>query len=101
MNTYIEVLEEQKKKHICPFCSEEKETMLEESKYFYVIPARAQYCVDHILIVPKRHICLLKSLNHEELEEMMDLINKWDNKLRKHYKNISLLLRDGISKEKI
>jgi len=101
MNTYIEVLKKFEKKHFCPFCNEQKQNMLEVKKYFYVIPARAQYCEDHILIVPKRHVCLLKALKKEELEEMMKLLYKWDNKLRKYYKNISLLLRDGISKEKI
>ncbi len=101
MDKYVDVLKRIWKSHVCPFCNEKADTILDFGKYFYVIPARAQYCTDHILIVPKRHICLLKSLSHEELEEMMDLINKWDKKLRKHYKNISLLLRDGLSKEKI
>ena len=101
MVRYWDVVKKFKKDHFCPFCNEKKEDMLENKKYFYVIPARAQYCKDHILIVPKRHICLLKSLTHEELEQMIYLIDKWDKKLRKYHKNISLLLRDGLSKEKI
>jgi diadenosine tetraphosphate (Ap4A) HIT family hydrolase len=66
-----------------------------------VVPARAPYCKDHILIVPKRHVCLLKALTHEEIIQMFQLVEKRDKKLRKYHKNISLLLRDGLSKEKI
>lgn len=101
MPRYEDVVKNFEKGHFCPFCNEKKQDMLENRKYFYVIPARAQYCEDHILIVPKRHVCLLKSLTDEELKQMLSLINKWDKKLRKYHKNISLLLRDGLSKEKI
>lgn len=101
MSTYIEVLKKFERKHFCPFCNEKKEDILENRKYFYVIPARAQYCKDHILIVPKRHVCLLKSLEHKELVQMFELVDKWDKKLRKYHKNISLLLRDWLSKQKI
>lgn len=94
MSRYIEVLKKFEEKHFCPFCNEKKEDILENRKYFYVIPARAQYCKDHILIVPKRHVCLLKSLEHKELLQMFELVDKWDKKLRKYHKNISLLLRD-------
>lgn len=101
MPRYEDVVKNFEKGHFCPFCNEKQQDMLENKKYFYVIPARAQYCEDHILIVPKRHVCLLKSLSDEELKQMLSLINKWDKKLRKYHKNISLLLRDGLSKEKI
>lgn len=101
MPRYIDVVKKFEKKHFCPFCNEKKEDMLEVKKYFYVIPARSPYANDHILIVPKRHVCLLKALNHEEITQMFQLVEKWDKKLRKYHKNISLLLRDGLSKEKI
>lgn len=101
MVRYIDVVKKFEKKHFCPFCNEKKENMLEEKKYFYVIPARSPYTKDHILIVPKRHVCLLKALTHKELIQMHNLIDKRDVKLHKDHKNISLLLRDGLSKQKI
>ena len=101
MARYIDVVKKFDEKHFCPFCNENKEDILENRKYFYVIPARSPYTPDHILIVPKRHVCLLKALEHKELMQMFELVAKWDKKLRKYHKNISLLLRDGLSKEKI
>ncbi len=101
MARYLDVVKKFEKDHFCPFCNEKKENILENKKYFYVIPARSPYSNDHILIVPKRHVCLLKALTHEEIIEMFQLVEKRDKKLRKYHKNISLLLRDGLSKEKI
>jgi len=95
---YEQALKSFKKKHSCPFCDEKKENILESRKYFYVIPARSPYAPDHILIVPQRHICLLKSLEHKELMQMHELVDRRDKKLHKYHKNVCLLLRDGLSK---
>lgn len=101
MARYLDMVKKFDKKHFCPFCNENREDILENRKYFYVIPARSPYTPDHILIVPKRHVCLLKALEHKELIQMFELVAKWDKKLRKYHKNISLLLRDGLSKQKV
>lgn len=89
------------KTHICPFCHERSENILEEGKHFIVIPARAQYTKHHILIIPKRHANLLATLTDAEHKEMFKLVNKRTNKLHMKHKGVSLLLRDGLVKDKI
>ena len=101
MDRYEDVVKKFEKDHFCPFCNENKKDILENRKHFYVVAARSPYTKDHILIVSKRHVCLLKDLEHKEQMQMFELIVKWDKKLRKYHKNISLLLRDGLSKVKI
>jgi len=91
---YITVVKKLEKTHTCPFCHEKKEHMLQEGKYFFVIPARAPYIKHHILIVPKRHVNLLMTLTHAELLEMHKLVDIRAKKLHKKYKDVSLLLRD-------
>ncbi len=66
-----------------------------------VIPARAPYSKDHILIIPKRHVNMLTTLNHAELLEMHKLIDIRAKKLHKKYKGVNLLLRDGLTKDQI
>jgi len=96
---YKEELNIINKTHICPFCHEKKENMLYIGRYFFVIPARAPYSKHHILIVPKRHVNILSTLTHAELLEMHKLIDIRAKKLHKKYKDISLLLRDGLVKD--
>ena len=93
---YITVVKKLEKTHTCPFCHEKKEHMLQEGKYFFVIPARAPYIKHHILIVPKRHVNLLMTLTHAELLEMHKLVDIRAKKLHKKYKDVSLLLRDWL-----
>lgn len=88
-------------KHICPFCHEKKENMLQEGKYFFVIPARAPYVKHHLLIVPKRHVNVLTTLKHTELLEMHKLIDIRAKRLHKKYKDVNILLRDGLLRDKI
>ena len=98
---YITVIKKIEKEHICPFCHEKKENMLQIGKYFYVIPARAPYTKHHLLIVPRRHVNTLITLSHAELIEMHKLVDIRTKKLHKKYKDISLLLRDGLTKDKV
>lgn len=98
---YITIVKNNEKKHHCPFCQEKKEHMLQEGKYFFVIPARAPYNKDHILIIPKRHVNMLTTLTHTELLEMHKLVDIRAKKLHKKYKGVNLLLRDGLTKDQI
>ena len=98
---YISVIKKLEKSHHCPFCHEKKENMIEIGKYFYVIPARAPYTKNHLLIVPKRHANTLITLSHAELLEMNKLVDKRAKKLHTKYKDVSLLLRDGLVTDKI
>ncbi len=98
---YISFLKNITKKHTCPFCHEKEEHMLEIGRYFYVIPSRSPYSKHHLLIVPKRHANLLGTLTDKELKEMHILIDKRTKILHKKHKDVSLLLRDGLVKDKV
>lgn len=98
---YITVLKKINKIHRCPFCEEKPENMLQEGKYFYVVPSRAPYTKHHLLIISKRHVNLLTALTHAESLEMYKLIDIRIKKLHKKYKDVNLLLRDGLVKDKV
>jgi len=68
--------------------------MLEVTEYFFVIPARAPFTKDHLLIVPKRKVILLNELLKKELNEAMLLISKRDKILHKHHTDVTLILKD-------
>ncbi len=93
---YHDALQTLNAKNICPFCSEKGEHKLFENEYMYIIPARAPYVEDHLLIIPKRHVTLLQELTHEELQSLHALIDKWAKKLHTKHKDVNLLLRDGL-----
>ena len=81
---------------ICPFCAEDAKHKIYEDEYMFIIPARAPYVVDHLLIIPKRHVTLLQELTHEELQSLHALVDKWSKKLHKKHADVNLLLRDGL-----
>lgn len=85
----------------CPFCTLEKQHLLDEGDEFIVLLARAPYIADHLLIVPKRHIVLFNDFNEKELSELTQLIKKRMQVLRQRYIDINLLLRDGFTGGKI
>jgi diadenosine tetraphosphate (Ap4A) HIT family hydrolase len=82
----------------CPFCQFSKEEILEETRYFFVIPARAPYGPDHLLIIPKRHVILLKELKKAELNQLRQLTLQRNARLQQHHKGTSILIRDTISR---
>ena len=98
---YITVLKKTEKTHTCPFCHEKPEHMLQIGKYFFVVPARAPYIKHHILIIPKRHVNLLIELSKTEREEMYTLVDIRARQLHKKYKDVNLLLRDGLVKDPV
>ena len=79
-----------------PFLHIKPQEIVDESENFLVIPARAPYIKDHLLVVPKRKAYVLKELTHNEREEMFELLEKWTIKLHKEHIDINLLLRDGL-----
>ncbi|MEI6774749.1 MAG: HIT domain-containing protein [bacterium] len=96
---YSTVIKKIEKTHVCPFCHEKSENILQKGKYFLVLPARAPYVKHHLVIVPKRHVNLLTTLTHAELLEMHKLVDVRTKKLHTKYKDVSLLLRDGLTKD--
>lgn len=65
----------------CPFCDVDKtkleNTVLEETKYFYITPSLGAIVEGYILIIVKRHIKAMSELNKEEIEEYEFLIEKY------------------------
>ena len=74
----------------------EKDELVDETERFFVIPARAPYVENHLLIIPKRKVYVLRELTSEEKEEMYDLVDKWSRKLHTIHNWVHLLLRDGL-----
>ena len=79
-----------------PFLHLEKEEIVDETEKFFVIPARAPYVENHLLIIPKRKVYVLRELTNEEKEEMYDLVDKRSKKLHTIHHGVNLLLRDGL-----
>lgn len=94
---YIDIVTYNLQHNLCPFCWMTKEFIVEQSKYFYVIWARAPYTEDHLLIIPNRHVVLFNSLSREEVQDLMSLVARWDSFLHKKYSDVALLLRDGFT----
>jgi len=69
---------------------------VDETENFFVIPARAPYVENHLLVIPKKKVYFLKELTNEEQLEMFELLELWDVRLQKIHHNINLLLRDGL-----
>jgi len=80
----------------CPFCNLKAGEIIQTYKHFYVIPTRAPYCEDHLLIVPQKHICLLKDMKSEQHIELYQIVDEWAAKLHKQYADVDLLLKDGL-----
>ena len=93
---YEEALKDFDSHKECPFCKENHQHKLADNKHFFVIPARAPYVPNHLLIVPKRHVVLLQELTGEELNIMHALVDIWAKKLHKFHKDVNLLLRDWL-----
>lgn len=79
-----------------PFLHIKKNEIIDEWKHFFIIAARAPYIIDHLLIIPKRKVYILKELNNLELIEMHTLIDTRAYKLHTKHNSVNLLLRDGL-----
>jgi len=93
---YQEVLKTINAKHHCPFCREIEQHKIYADEYMYIIPARAPYIADHLLIIPKRHVTLLQELSHKEIVRLHELVDVWATKLHAKHDTVNLLLRDGL-----
>ena len=96
---YQEVLSTLEHSHICDFCHESHPYIIYENEYHFIVPARAPYVDDHLLIIPKRHVILLKDMTHPEIISLHELVDTWAIKLHKNHQAVNLLLRDGLVSE--
>lgn len=65
----------------CPFCNIDKtkleNTILNETKYFYITPSLGALTDGYILIITKRHVNSMSKLMIDEMEEYKILIRKY------------------------
>ncbi len=76
-----------KKLSVCTFCNEvDKGTnILEEGKYFFILPNRVSYdvfegrkVIGHLMIIPKRHVEGFKEFTDEEAVELIRMSAKYE-----------------------
>ena len=83
----------------CIFCtldkSKRENTILEETTYFYVIPAVGSLVVGYVLILCKRHIYSMAELNNKEQKEYENLIEKYRNIFKSIYKKYPIVFEYG------
>ena len=83
----------------CIFCtldkSKRENTILEETTYFYVIPAVGSLVVGYVLILCKRHIYSMAELNNKEQKEYENLIEKYRNIFKNINKKYPIVFEHG------
>lgn len=74
---------------VCPFCDphNQAQRIAEETKHAYVIENMVHYSqwemsrvLDHLMIIPKRHVTSLQQLTKAERADIMDLIIAYEAK---------------------
>ena len=83
----------------CPFCSLSRAEILKENKNAVIIPAKAPYTKDHLLVVPKKHILSFKDMTLEEEKDLDKLVDFAMRKIHKKYRDVSILYREGDMKK--
>lgn len=83
----------------CIFCdidhSKIENTIIEETKYFYILPTLGSLVDGYILIVTKRHINSMSELNENELIEYKNIIDKYQNLFKKIYNKTPIVFEHG------
>lgn len=83
----------------CIFCdideSKIENTIIEETKYFYILPTLGSLVDGYVLIVTKRHINSMSELNDNELEEYKTIITKYQNLFNKVYNKTPIVFEHG------
>lgn len=81
----------------CPFCDVDENFVIDKSKTFSVILARAPYVKDHLLIIPDRHIVRLWEISADEWTDLVKLVKKWVKNIEEFHDEVNLLLRDWVA----
>lgn len=83
----------------CIFCdidqSKIENTIIEETKYFYILPTLGSLVDGYVLIVTKRHINSMSEINDDELEEYKTIITKYQNIFNKVYNKTPIVFEHG------
>lgn len=83
-------------KNFDPFLHIKEEEIIDQTNNFLLIAASAPYVNNHLLVIPKRKVYVLKELTHDEREEMFNFIENWTINLHAKHKDVNLLLRDWL-----
>lgn len=95
MKTYGDLVQERLTNAYCPFCNESQECYIDSNEYAYVVPARAPYTQDHVLICPKSHVISLTECTPQELQDIWSLITKRNQILCGKHCDVVIFLREG------
>lgn len=83
----------------CPFCNMDKtktvNTILDETKNFYITPSLGSLTEGYILITSKRHINSMSELMPEEMNEYKVLIKKYREIFFNIYKKYPIIFEHG------
>lgn len=91
----------------CPFCNMDntkiENTILDETKCFYITPALGSLTEGYILITSKRHINSMSELNYDEMNEYKILLEKYRQIFKRIYNKYPIVFEHGTpdSKNKI
>jgi ATP adenylyltransferase len=90
---YLTYLKTHKK---CPFCDYDKSRILIENKEAFLTYSKAPYHKYHLMVVPKKHVETINDLNRKENTNVMALISKGMETLKKVGLNdCTIVMRDG------
>lgn len=70
----------------CPFCDyAEPNQIVKSTKYSYIVPIKHKYDIwenhsvlDHLLVIPKRHVKSLTNLNNDEKLDAINLYSEYE-----------------------
>ena len=83
----------------CIFCnidtSKIENTIIEESKNFYVMTSLGSLVDGYLIIVSKKHLNSMSELSAEEINEYQSLIDKYRKKLKKIYNKYPIVFEHG------
>lgn len=83
----------------CTFCNLDKtklaNTILDETKYFYITPTLGSLTNGYILLITKRHINSMSELTIEEMEEYKLLIKKYREIFKNIYQKYPIVFEHG------
>lgn len=70
----------------CPFCeiNNDKNRIIKESKYSFVMLSNPRLMPGHLLVIPKRHIEKLSDLKEVERKDLWNLVIEFEEKILKY-----------------
>jgi len=80
----------------CNFCNVDiRETILDETKHFYIMPSLGSLVEGYILLISKKHINSMSELTKSEFDEYEFLINKYRKIFKEIYKKYPIIFEHG------